>query len=77
MMHERMAYWVARQAGGIPASRANHAQLTINGQPYGLYTNVETVKKRILRRWFPTTRARCSAPPTSTSSPPTSRSSSW
>lgn len=53
MMHERMAYWVARQAGGIPASRANHAQLTVNGQPYGLYTNVETVKKRILRRWFP------------------------
>ena len=52
MMHERMAYWVARQAGGIPASRANHAQLTVNGQPYGLYTNVETVKKRILRRWF-------------------------
>ena len=52
MMHERLAYLVARQAGGIPASRANHALLTVNGQFYGLYTNVETVKKRMLRRWF-------------------------
>jgi hypothetical protein len=52
MMHERIAYWAARQAGGIPASRANHAMLTVNGQLYGLYTNVETVKKRFLGRWF-------------------------
>jgi len=51
MMHERMAYWVARQVG-IPASRANHAMLTVNGQVYGLYANVETVKKRIVSRWF-------------------------
>lgn len=52
MMHERLAYWVARQMG-IPASRANHAWVTINGEAYGLYTNVETVKKRMLARWFP------------------------
>ncbi|HXJ21072.1 MAG TPA: CotH kinase family protein [Polyangia bacterium] len=52
MMHERIAYWVARQVGGVPASRANHAMVTINGQPYGLYANIETVKKRILSRWF-------------------------
>jgi hypothetical protein len=51
MMHERIAYWVARQAG-VPASRANHALVTVNGQFYGLYTNVETVKKRILSRVF-------------------------
>jgi len=51
MMHERMAYWLARNAG-VPASRANHALVTVNGQPYGLYTNVETVKKRILTRLF-------------------------
>jgi len=51
MMHERLAYWVARQAG-VPASRANHALVTINGQFYGLYTNVETVKKHILTRAF-------------------------
>ena len=51
MMHERIAYWVARQAG-VPASRANHALVTVNGQSYGLYTNVETVKKHILSRAF-------------------------
>jgi CotH kinase protein/Lamin Tail Domain len=51
MMHERIAYWVARKAG-VPASRANHALVTVNGQPYGLYTNVETVKKHILSRVF-------------------------
>ena len=51
MMHERIAYWIARTAG-VPASRANHALLTVNGQSYGLYTNVETVKKRILSRAF-------------------------
>ena len=51
MMHERIAYWVARQAG-VPASRANHALVTVNGQLYGLYANVETVKKHILSRVF-------------------------
>jgi hypothetical protein len=51
MMHERIAYWVARQAG-VPASRANHALVTVNGQVYGLYANVETVKKHILSRVF-------------------------
>jgi spore coat protein CotH len=51
MMHERIAYWLARQAG-VPASRANHALVTVNGQLYGLYANVETVKKRILSRVF-------------------------
>jgi len=51
MMHERMAYWIARKAG-VPASRANHAVVTVNGQLYGLYTNVETVKKHILSRTF-------------------------
>ncbi len=51
MMHERLAYWVARQAG-VPASRANHALVTVNGQLYGLYANVETIKKHILTRAF-------------------------
>jgi hypothetical protein len=50
MMHERLAYWVARQLG--PASRANHAVLTVNGEHYGLYTNVETVKWHMVARWF-------------------------
>jgi len=50
MMHERLAYMVAREV--IPASRANHALVTVNGQPYGLYSNVETVKRQFLSRWF-------------------------
>jgi len=56
MMHERLAYLVARNAG-IPASRANHALLAVNGTFYGLYTNVESVKKRMLARWFTDTSA--------------------
>lgn len=50
-MHERLAYWVARQAD-LPASRANHAVLTVNGELYGLYANVETVKPRMIKGWF-------------------------
>ncbi len=51
MLHERIAYRVARMSG-IPASRANHARVTINGTSYGLYANVETVKRKMLSRWF-------------------------
>jgi hypothetical protein len=51
MMHERLAYWAARQVG-VPASRANHALVTVNGTFYGLYANVETVKKRLMKRLF-------------------------
>lgn len=51
MMHERLAYWVARNVG-VPASRATHAMVSLNGQPAALYTNVETVRSRMLRRWF-------------------------
>jgi hypothetical protein len=51
MMHERLAYWVARNAG-IPASRATHAMVSVNGQAAALYTNVETVKRKMIGRWF-------------------------
>jgi len=51
MMHERLAYRIARDAG-IPASRCNHALVTVNGQFYGLYANVESVKRRMVKRWF-------------------------
>ena len=51
MMHERLAYLVAREAG-LPASRATHALLTVNGEFYGLYMNVETVKPRLLGDHF-------------------------
>jgi hypothetical protein len=52
MLHERIAYWVMR-AAGVPSSRANHAFLHLNGEVYGLYSNVETVKKSMVSRWFP------------------------
>jgi hypothetical protein len=52
MMHERLAYWTARQVGGLPGLRSNHALLTVNGTPYGLYANVETPKPTFLARWF-------------------------
>jgi hypothetical protein len=51
MMHERLAYHVARQAD-LPASRANHVQLTVNGQFYGLYMAIETVKRRMISEHF-------------------------
>jgi spore coat protein CotH len=51
MMHERLGYWVARLAG-LPASRATHALLSLNGEPETLYANVETVKHKMLSRWF-------------------------
>lgn len=51
MMHEHVAYWMYRQAG-VPAARANHAWLTLNGEPYGLFANVETVDRTLIGRWF-------------------------
>jgi len=51
MMHERMAYLVYREADA-PASRAHHARVYLNDEFYGLYVNVETVDRRMIRRWF-------------------------
>jgi hypothetical protein len=51
MLHERMAYRAARLAG-VPASRAGYAFVTVNGEPYGLYADVEHVEARMLARWY-------------------------
>lgn len=51
MMHERLAYRITRELG-VPASRCNHAVVRVNGQLYGLYANVETVKRKMIGRWF-------------------------
>jgi hypothetical protein len=51
MMHERLSYWFARNIG-VAASRSNHALVSVNETAYGLYANVETVKERMLKRWF-------------------------
>jgi len=52
MMHERLAYWSVRQAGGVPASRANHAMVTMNGQLLGLYSHLEEPRPQMLGRFF-------------------------
>jgi spore coat protein CotH len=48
---ERLAYEVYR-AAGVPAPRCNNALVTINGEFYGVYVNVEAEDKPFLRRWF-------------------------
>jgi hypothetical protein len=52
MMRERLAYWIGRQVGGIPTSRCNHAQLTLNGALLGLYAVVESPKEPMMARFF-------------------------
>ncbi len=39
-------------AVGVPAPRCNFAHVTVNGQDLGIYTNVESYKKRFLSRHF-------------------------
>jgi len=48
---ERLAYHFFRELG-LPAPRCNHAVLSVNGEPFGLYANVEAEDKTFLRRWF-------------------------
>lgn len=50
---ERLAYDVYR-AAGVPAPRCNSAQVYVNGEFYGVYTNLEPEDKHFLKRWFPT-----------------------
>lgn len=50
MMHERVAYRLYREAG-VPASRATHMWLVLNGEDYGLYTHLETVDRDMMKAW--------------------------
>jgi hypothetical protein len=52
MIHERLAYWLGRQVGGIPTPRCNHAWVTMNGQALGLYANVEEAKDQMMAYYF-------------------------
>jgi len=49
-VREVLAYEIARTY--MPASRANFAQLYINGKYFGVYTSVESVDKQFLERRF-------------------------
>jgi len=40
------------RAAGMPAPRCNHALVYVNGEYYGVYSNVETEDKVFLERWF-------------------------
>ncbi len=51
MMHERVAYLVFREAG-VPSCRAHHAHITLNGEDYGLYVNVESATRKLMIPWF-------------------------
>jgi spore coat protein CotH len=48
---ERTDYLLFRSAG-VPAPRANNATVSVNGELYGLYANVEAEDKTFLSRWF-------------------------
>ena len=49
---ERLGYQVWR-AMGVPAPRAVHVRVKVNGQDWGLYLHVESFDRRFLQRWFP------------------------
>jgi spore coat protein CotH len=40
------------RSGGIPAPRCNLAAVTVNGEYLGIYSNIEPIKKPLLRRYF-------------------------
>jgi len=51
-LRERLAYFLFRRFG-VPAPRAVHATLTVNGQPLGLYALIEQIDGRFTRARFP------------------------
>lgn len=51
MLREWLGYRLFRMLG-VPASRTGYAQITVNGEDYGLYLNVETPDDKMLARIF-------------------------
>jgi hypothetical protein len=51
MVREILGYRLLR-AMGVPAPDVAYAQVVVNGEPYGLYTLVETLDNRFLKRHF-------------------------
>ena len=51
MLHETTAYKLYRSAG-IPAPRTGYARVKLDGAYLGLYVNVESIDKSMLKRWF-------------------------
>jgi spore coat protein CotH len=51
LMHERLAFTLF-EARGLPYSCVNNARVEINGEYYGLYSNVERLDREYLERHF-------------------------
>jgi hypothetical protein len=51
LLRDRLAYAYLRRLG-VHAPCANHATLTVNGEYYGLYTNVERMDREFLERVY-------------------------
>lgn len=52
MLRDRIGWSVLRGSGVVPAACANTATLTINGEYYGLYTNIEFLDHEWLERVY-------------------------
>ncbi len=50
-LSQSLAYRLFR-AAGVTAPRCNHALVYVNGEYYGVYSNVESEDKPFLARWF-------------------------
>ncbi len=55
MLHETIGYEAFR-ATGVAAPRVGFAYVTVDGDDYGVYANVETMDSVALARWFESTR---------------------
>jgi hypothetical protein len=51
LIHETLAY-TAYRGVGLPASRTGYAVVRVNGQPYGVYLDIEDMDDVALERWF-------------------------
>lgn len=51
MIHEFTAYSIFR-AMGVAAPRVGYAWVTVNGDAYGVYANIEAPENELLDRWF-------------------------
>ncbi len=51
LIHETLAY-TAYRGVGLPASRTGYAFVRVNGEPFGLYLNIEDMDDVALERWF-------------------------
>lgn len=52
MSHEHAAYWMFR-AMGVPAARHGYAEVTVNGELFGLYGVPESMDEQFLGRQWP------------------------